>query len=433
MLARKFLATGFALISLIPLGCASEYAPDVQESDSSASAQATFNGSAGSSAQRTSEDAGYVSPVMAQQSGKPAPKPSVVQWIGPPQAQVDAKLVRSDPIWPKPTANQTTLLTTANRPDPSVTEIDQPIRPAEKPAINAQVQPAPTDAAAPLAKAAGDSGNPVAQQRPVALAKLPSVPAVDAAPPATVKANDVTQEAQDLREKASKIADEAAGRSADPGRALPPPTLPALPAARPIPPVAMAEAQNNSAKADKWLPKHPVKVVTFQSVLERLPDGSRPLASIGWDEFSVPRAHEWMEDQLAGVELQVAVAIVEVKVIRIPNAKDPDQAVGWELALTTKPERFSTFGMDTFHWAATWKEDVSGRMWRGGEVRFPVTEDFARQARLWHVGDIIVLSGAVGEIFVEGGTTNLGQPCGRFTTIFKDVHVDAVRPQVSEQ
>jgi hypothetical protein len=432
MFARTFLAAGFIFISLTALGCASESAPEAQQSDFVESTQAAFNGSA--EASQPAQNAEYVSPVMAQQPVRLPPKPSVVQWIGPPQKSVDAKLVQSTPTWPPPTTDQPTTVTAVNQSAPVVQQFDQPIQKADKPALKvADAQPVPVDTAGQVVKVAGDSVNSAVQQAPLALAKLSSPPTADAISPGTVRAGDAIKETQESREKVVKTANDTTYRPADSGRALPPPAMPVLPVARPIPPVTVADAQNNLGKVEKWLPSQPLKVVTFQSMLERLPNESRPLANIGWDGFSIPRAHEWMQDQLVGVELQVAVAIVNVRLIRIPNSKDPDQTIGWELALTTEPERFSAFGLDTFHWPATWKEDVSGRKWRGGEVRFPVTEDFAKQARLWHVGDVIVLSGTVEDVFVEGGMTNLDQPCGRFTTIFKDVHVDRVMPQVSRQ
>ena len=178
------------------------------------------------------------------------------------------------------------------------------------------------------------------------------------------------------------------------------------------------------------MPEQPAKVVSFESVLDQLPTEGQPLAQIGWDEFSIDKAHRWLKEQLADVDLHVAVEIVDVKLTPIPDARNPDQTTGWELTLTTGPERFRAFGTDSFHWPATWKEDASGKMWRGGEVRLPVTEDFAKGARIWRAGDTVVLSGTVEDVFVEGGTTNLGQPCGRFTTIFHDVHVERMVPQI---
>lgn len=180
-------------------------------------------------------------------------------------------------------------------------------------------------------------------------------------------------------------------------------------------------------------PSQGTKAVSFESVLEKLPEEARPLSNVGWDAYSIPKTHKWIKEQLAGAQMQVTVEIVSVKLIRIPDANDPDETAAWELDLTTKPESFHAFGIDTFNWPATWEQDISGKMWRGGEVRFPVAEDFARQARHWRVGDSVVLSGTVQDIAVEGGMTNLAQPCGRFTTIFQNVHVDRVIPQGNQQ
>jgi len=427
MFARTFLVAGFICISLISLGCDSESAPAVQQSAFPESAQATVNPPAESDdaslpARKTSEDAEYVSPVMAQQPAGPPPRPSYVLWVGPVQNPVDANVVQSTPAPPLPTANRPTTLTPANQPVPAVQGFDQTIQKVDKPSLTADTQPVLTDVAGPPVKVAGDSGNSTAQQTPLALAKLSSTPAGDAVSPTMVRADDAIKEAQESRGKVAKIANDAANSMVDPIGPPPPPATPA-------PPDAVAEAQNNFAEAAKLLPSQRPKVASFESMLEQLPNEARPLAKIGWDGFSIPKAHKWIKEQLAGVELQVAVEIVDVKLIRIPDAKDPDQTVGWELALTTKPERFHAFGLDAFHWPATWTEDVSGRKWRGGEVRFPVAEDFAKQARAWRVGDIIVLSGTVEDTFVEGGMTNLGQPCGRFTTIFENVQVDRLIPQ----
>jgi hypothetical protein len=168
---------------------------------------------------------------------------------------------------------------------------------------------------------------------------------------------------------------------------------------------------------------------SLESMLKRLPTDAQPLPKMGWDEFAVAKTHQWIKEQLSGVQLRMTVKIADIKLIRIRDSKDFDETLGWELALTCGPERFRSFDMDLFHWPATWREDAAGRRWRGGEIRLPITEDFAKQARLWRAGDAVTLSGSIEDIFVESGTTNLGLPCGRFTTIFQDVHIDKCVPQ----
>jgi hypothetical protein len=197
------------------------------------------------------------------------------------------------------------------------------------------------------------------------------------------------------------------------------------------PPGPEINAQQNFGNDANMLSAQPLTAVSFESVLEKLPTEARPLPNIGWDAFSIPLTHKWIKGELAGAQLQVSVQIIGVKLIRLPNMNDPDETVGWEVALTTKPESFHAFGIDTFNWPATWMEDATGKMWRGGEVRIPVTEDFAKQARLWRVGDTVILSGTVQDIAVEGGLTSLRQPCGRFTTIFQDVRVEKLIPQIN--
>jgi hypothetical protein len=414
MLARRFLAAGFVSISLMSLGCATDSAPAIDESAVPTTAD-------------QAADAQYVGPAMAQQSKVLTPQPSEVLWIGPTAESVDGNIVISTPTRPAPSTDEPVALNTTHQVVPAALGIDQTIQKSDKPSIKADPQPMPTDTAKAAVKVANDSGNPMAQPAPLVVPKPSDTSAVVAVSPARVKADDAINVARESQDKTAKIANSAV----DPKTSRPLMAMPVLPATQPAAPPAVAESRNTFAEAAKWLPKQPTKVASFESVLDQLPTEAQPMANVGWDEFSNPKAHKWIKEQLADVDLHVSVELVDVTLIRIPNADDPDQTTGWELALTTKPERFRAFGMDTFHWPATWKEDVSGKMWRGGDVRLPVTEDFAKQARFWRVGDTIVLSGTVEDLFVEGGTTNLGQPCGRFTTIFHEVHVERVVPQGS--
>jgi hypothetical protein len=418
MLARTFLLAGVVSISLMSTGCATDSAPAVDESAVPTMADQAAN-------------AQYVGPALAQQPKVLTPQPSEVRWIGPGAVSADGNIVVSTPTptpaRPAPSTDQPVALNTTHQVVPAALGIDQTIPKPDKPSIKADPQPMPTDTAKVAAKLAGDSGNSTAQPAPVVVPKPANIPTATTVAPATINADDVVRESQESRDKAGKIA----STMVDPNGSRPLVATPVLPATQPASPPAAAESRNTFAEAAKWLPGQPTKVVSFESVLAHLPTDAQPLAQIGWDEFSVDKTHRWLKEQLADVNLHVAVEIVDVKLTPIPDARDPGQTAGWELTLTTRPERFRAFGLDSFHWPATWKEDVSGKMWRGGEVRLPVTEDFAKQARLWRAGDTVVLSGAVGDVFVEGGTTNLGQPCGRFTTIFHDVHIDRIEPQIS--
>jgi hypothetical protein len=404
---------GFVLISLMSIGCATDSAPAVDDSTANQAA-----------------DAQYVAPVMAEQPKVLTPRPSEVQWIGPGAVSVDGNIVKSTPTptRPAPSTDQPVAINTTHEVDPATPVIDETIQKTDKPSIKADPPPTPTDTAKAGVKIAGDSGNPSAQQAPVVLPKPVNPPAVASLSPATVNVDDAVKEAQESREKAAKIA----ASVADTNESRPVMASPVLPATQPAPAFAAPESRNTFAEAAKWLPNQPAKVVSFESVLDQLPTEAQPLVQIGWDEFSIDKAHRWLKEQLAFVDLHVAVEIVDVKLAPIPDPRNPDQTAGWELTLTTAPERFRAFGLDSFHWPATWKEDVAGKMWRGGEVRLAVTEDFAKQARLWKAGDTVVLSGTVEDIFVEGGTTNLGQPCGRFTTIFHDVHVERMVPRTGQ-
>jgi hypothetical protein len=281
------------------------------------------------------------------------------------------------------------------------------------------------DVAAQLINITGGFPAPVAVQvsptpvnPPPAPANPPPLPADYAQELARVNAAGEIEESQEYWRK---VAD-AAGNSPAPDVVVSAPLRPAAPEITP---------QQNSGNDTNMLSAQALTSVSFESVLEKLPADARPLPNIGWDAFSIPLTHKWIKAQLAGAPLQVAVEIIGVKLIRLPDMNDPDETIGWEIALTTKPESFHAFGIDTFNWPATWKEDASGKMWRGGEVRIPVTEDFAKRARLWRVGDIVILSGTVQDIAVEGGMTSLRQPCGRFTTIFQDIRVDKLIPQAN--
>jgi hypothetical protein len=418
MFAQTFRAPGFiVIIGLVISGCASQSAPRFGSPALSNPNQPSEPDNPSSLTGKTPEDVEEVVWRTPKQAVSRTPRPSVVQWIGPPpQFPAEDNDVESTPPSPDVTLNQPTTPAAAIKFEPEVKRLPPTVQNAERPVLKADKQPVPTVAVNRQNNIASNSVNPAAGLMPHVRTKPSTVPADNTASWAMMK----TQ----LWDKAGKIANDLANSAVDPNRAHPPLAKLASPATRPAPPVAVAITPQNLSEAAKLPPPQFPKVLSFASVLQKLPEEARPLAKIGWDQFSIPKTHKWIREQLAGVELQVAVEIAGVKLIRIPDAKHPDDTVEWDLDLTTQPERFRAFGIDTFNWPATWTVDVLGSRWRGGEVRIPVPEELAKQARLWRIGDTIVLSGTVQDIAVEGGLTNLGQPCGRFTTIFQDLHVE---------
>jgi hypothetical protein len=351
-----------------------------------------------------------VSQVSAHRVGNPTPQPSVVRWIGPPPDSLDAaNLAQSFSIPSVPATNPSATFAETNPLAHPVPEVDQSIPKVEQPPIAAATRPVLAEAGTQPAKIVENSGHPAVVQAPVAVVKPATMPSDHAAPEVIAKANDT---AINITHETSKAA-----------------VAIVAPATKPTESDVATDVPKSVMEAVNPAPMRLLKAVSFESVLEQLPPDARPLPKAGWDEFAIAKSIKWINRQLAGAEMQVVVEIEGVNLNRIPDANNPVETAGWEIVLTTNPESFRTFDIDTFHWPATWMEDAAGKRWRGGDVRISVTEDVAKQARLWRAGDTIVLSGRVQGVAIEGGMTNLGQPCGRFTTIFSDVHIDKFIPQ----
>jgi hypothetical protein len=431
MFAQTSRAPGFiVIIGLFISGCVSQSAPRGGSPALSNPNQPSQPIDASSLTGKTPEDVEEVVWRTPKQPVSRPPRPSVVQWIGPPpQFPAEDNDVESTPVSPDVTANQPTTPAAAIEFDRGVKWLPQTVQDAGRPVLKVDKQPVPSVAVNRQNKITSTLVNPPAGPMPHVRTEPSTMPTDNSVSWAMMNTQLWDKAGKIANDFASDFANDLANSAVDPNRAHPPLAALASPATRPAPPVAVAITPQDLSEAAKLAPPQFPKVLSFASVLEKLPEEARPLAKIGWDQFSIPKTHKWIREQLAGVDLQVAVEIAGVKLIRIPDPKHPDDTVEWDLDLTTQPERFRAFGIDTFNWPATWTVDVLGSRWRGGEVRIPVPEELAKQARFWRIGDTIVLSGTVEDIAVEGGMTNLGQPCGRFTTIFQDVHVERLISQ----
>lgn len=406
MFVRTLLTAGFIFCSLVALGCRNQSAPAAPQPAAAPAGQPT-------GVQYLGHD--DVSDASAPRIVDRTPRPSVVHWVGPaPESTDQAIAAEWPPSQPGPAVDQPVALAPYA---PPVARSEQPIAKPVEPAVPANPQPAPAVVPKP----------PVVKP-PVVAMKPATMPAVIVQMPVKKTVVQTTQESPHTVAKIAKATTQQIAINSDQPRPktvviLPPPATKratpeiAINTPKPLPPPVNV------------LPRPLLNAVSFESVLEMLPKDYQPLANVGWDQFAIGKALQWINQQLAGAEMRVSVEITSVELIRIPNASNPINTDGWEVALTTKPESFRSFGIDTFHWPATWTVDVAGKRWRGGDVSVAVTEDIAKQARLWKAGDTIVLAGKVQGVVIEGGSMSSGQPCGKFTTVFADIHVEKVVPQ----
>jgi hypothetical protein len=208
-------------------------------------------------------------------------------------------------------------------------------------------------------------------------------------------------------------------------------------AARVVAPDPLPTTQNPQAQPPT--PPKP-KMITLESLLAQLPKEAQP----PWDDFSIPHAHKWLMQALADKELQMAVGIKDVQILRFAEPGDPDKTREWDIWVTTNAVRTHTFNMEQVLLPATWIPtayldpqtlawtplDPPGFSWyadsqlqfnaTGGKVIIRADEDVAKRARSWQVGDTIILAGAVDNVdFIRE------PPTGRFNLIFQK-HVRAV-------
>jgi hypothetical protein len=183
--------------------------------------------------------------------------------------------------------------------------------------------------------------------------------------------------------------------------------------------------------------------LTFDKLLKNLPKAAQP----PWDEFSMPKAHKWMNEQIAGDDFQIAVGIKAASLIRIPDPTNPDETSEWDISLTTDCVEDDAFGIDELVWPTMyiatdyfdsnlgWQPlEIPGhshfsdnqlrKTARGGVLLIKVSEDEAKAARNWSSGDTVVLAGTLENLDILHDA-----PLGRFNAIFKDVRIVKVMPK----
>ena len=154
------------------------------------------------------------------------------------------------------------------------------------------------------------------------------------------------------------------------------------------------------------------KSPTFESLVAAMPTDAQPDPTDGWDQFSLPKARKWVDDNLKGQAIRQSAIVDRVRIVRISKEGDENQTLRWEVYLICSPQKETVCGLRSAVWLQSPPEDFSDeekRAQASAAILFQPTntivmagdESLARRAKGWHKGEAIYVQGTVASIGTE--------------------------------